>query len=78
MRSSRRKAEAGAVRVWWSRLASLHNLFPQLVPPNVLVVVEVDGEAPSLMSDHATGTDTPVGSLTFDVKRYQRICRIVG
>lgn len=56
---------AGATRVWASRLASLHNLFPHLVPPSTLAVVEWADTADSAALDVSFGDVAPE-VLTFE------------
>lgn len=58
---------AGATRVWDSQLASLHNLFPHLVPHNTLVVIEWAARPAELIDALGLGgAPESVEALTFE------------
>ncbi|MDQ1105703.1 antibiotic biosynthesis monooxygenase family protein [Nocardioides zeae] len=69
---------AGASRAWWSHLVGLHNLFPQLVPPNTLAVAEVDAAAWSAFEVPELVSETADGGGAFVVHRYERIFRLAN
>lgn len=71
-----RLLEEGATRVWWSRLVSLHNLFPHMVPPNTLVIVEADSASLPVTDVLEATTTEESGAVRFDLQRYERIVRI--